>query len=83
MDCQRVRESMFRGCDNELDPELFAPFHQHLSFCPGCAQEFAYLRKLVEVIRVRCCRDAAPVQLKVRILASFPHRGGLLQEALE
>ena len=83
MDCQRVRESMFRGCDNELEPDLEAPFRQHMSFCSQCAGEFAYLQKLLITIRARCCRETAPSQLKVRILASFPHRGGILQEALE
>jgi len=83
MDCQRAREAMFRDCDNELEPELMLAFREHMIGCPGCAHELAYLRKLVAVIRVRCCRDAAPSQLKVRILASFPHRGGVLQEALD
>jgi hypothetical protein len=83
MDCQRAHESMFRECDNELEPELAAALVEHLSLCAACAHRHLVVRKFLAVIRVRCCRDCAPSQLKVRILASFPHRGGVLQEALD
>jgi mycothiol system anti-sigma-R factor len=83
MDCHRVREAMFRATDNELEAELVAPFKDHLSFCPNCNQQFTYVGRLVATIRLRCCRYDAPSQLRVRILASFPHRGGLYQEVAE
>jgi mycothiol system anti-sigma-R factor len=83
MDCQRVREAMFLVKDNELEPELMAPFREHLTFCPACASHFHYLEKLLCVVRERCSRVSAPSRLKVRILTSFPHRGGLLREVLE
>jgi mycothiol system anti-sigma-R factor len=81
MDCQDARVSIFRDCDHELEPELVASLVEHLGRCPHCARHHAYVHKLLAIVRVRCCRDAAPSQLKVRILASFPHRGGVLQEA--
>ena len=83
MDCHRVREAMFKATDNELEAEFLAPFREHLSFCPECAHEFTYLGRLVATIRQRCCRYAAPSQLRVRIIASFPHRGGVFQEVTE
>ena len=82
MDCHRVRESMFQATDNELAAELLAPFREHLSFCPDCAHQYVYVGKLVATIRQRCCRHAAPSHLKIRILTSFPHRGGI-QEVTE
>ena len=54
MNCHRVREAMFLVTDNELEPELLAPFREHLSFCPACASHFHYLEKLVWLIRERC-----------------------------
>jgi hypothetical protein len=69
MDCQRARASMFPECDNELAPDLAVPFHEHLTLCPQCATELDYLRKLLAVVRARCCRYVAPTELKVRIIA--------------
>jgi mycothiol system anti-sigma-R factor len=83
MDCHRVREAMFQATDNELPADSLVPFREHLSFCPDCAHQYTYLGRLVAVIRERCCRDAAPSRLKLRILSSFPHRGGMLQEVAE
>jgi hypothetical protein len=60
-----------------------APFREHLTFCPACASHFHYLEKLLCVVRERCSRVSAPSRLKVRILTSFPHRGGPLREVLE
>jgi mycothiol system anti-sigma-R factor len=79
MECQRVREAIYRVSDNERDAELLAPLREHLSLCPGCAHHFDYVSKLLALVRDRCCREAAPATLRVRILASFPHRGGLVQ----
>ena len=69
MDCQRARASMYTECDNELAPDLAAIFREHLSLCPECAQHLSYLRKLLAVVRGRCCRYVAPSELKVRIVA--------------
>ena len=74
----------FRATDNELEVELLAPFREHLSFCPDCAHQYTYVGRLVATIRQRCSRYDAPSQLRLRIIASFPHRGGIvLQEATE
>ncbi len=83
MECNRVRETMYWVSDNELDAELLALFREHLSSCPVCAHNFAYVCKLLALVRARCLRYAAPSSLKIRILASFPHRGGAYQERVE
>jgi mycothiol system anti-sigma-R factor len=74
MECQRVRETMFLVNDHEVEPELLAPFREHLGHCPRCAQHFDYLQKLLCMVRERCMRMAAPDHLRERILGSFPHR---------
>ena len=83
MDCHRVREAMYQATDNELEDALWAPFREHLRLCPECAQHFCYLTKLLGIVRERCLRDPAPSRLKVRILASFPHRGSKLRQFAE
>jgi mycothiol system anti-sigma-R factor len=83
MDCHRVREAMFRATDKELEPEADVLFREHLRLCPECAQHFCYVTKLVALIRERCSRLPAPSRLKVRILASFPHRGIIPRQFLE
>lgn len=76
MECQRAREAMLRASDNELEVELIASFQEHLSCCALCAHRFAYLSKLLALVRGKCYRYSAPSTLRVRILSSFPHRIG-------
>jgi mycothiol system anti-sigma-R factor len=83
MECQRVREAMYRVTENELDAELIPPFREHLTLCPPCDHHFAYVAKLLEVVRCRCSRYSAPSTLRIRILASFPHRDGVVLEPVE
>jgi mycothiol system anti-sigma-R factor len=76
MDCKRVGEAIFLFFDNELEPELLAPFRSHVQDCDGCARKVDYTRKLLVLVResVRC---HAPDRLRLRILTDMPHRGGL------
>jgi mycothiol system anti-sigma-R factor len=83
MDCQGVRAAMYRVTDNELEAELVVVFRDHLERCPGCAAEFRFVTKVVELVRARCCRLAAPSSLKLRILASLPRREGPAPESAE
>lgn len=78
MECHRVREAMYRVSHNELDAELIPSFDDHLTCCPPCAEHFAYVSKLLTIVRESGGRYPAPSTLRQRILASFPHRGGLV-----
>ncbi len=78
MDCQAVHVAMYRASDNELDGETLLSFRQHLTICAGCSHRFGFVSRLLTVVRGRCCRDQAPLTLRTRILASFPHRGAAL-----
>ena len=75
MDCQGIRAAMQKANDNELEAELLLAFRQHLTFCPPCSRQFQYLSAFLGLVRGRCGRYEAPPTLRLRILASFPHRG--------
>jgi len=83
MDCQGVRAAMYRVSDNEIEAELLLSFRQHLTFCPPCSRHFDHLSKFLAIVRGRCVRYEAPSTLRLRILASFPHRGDAAQGRLD
>lgn len=73
MDCQQVKEVVFRYIDNEMDAELLVSFRQHVALCPRCRQHLSGKEWIVVRVR-RCRRTVAPVRLRRRILTSLPHR---------
>lgn len=74
MNCKRVNEVLYLFFDNELEDELLYPFQSHTNRCPECARRLDYTRKLLFLVRECCRRQAAPERLRLRILASMPHR---------
>jgi mycothiol system anti-sigma-R factor len=74
MNCKRVEETMFLVTDNELDEDVLVVFRRHLELCPHCARRFEVVSRFLALVRERCCRRAAPDRLRIRILASLPHR---------
>jgi hypothetical protein len=78
MECHRVREAMYRVSHNELDAELVPSFDDHLTCCPPCAEHFAYVSRLLAIVRGSAGHYAAPPTLRTRILACCPHRGGVI-----
>lgn len=74
MNCKRVNEVLYLFFDNELEDDLLAGFRSHMNGCPDCARRLDYTRKLLFLVRECCRRQSAPERLRVRILASMPHR---------
>jgi mycothiol system anti-sigma-R factor len=76
MNCERVNEILYLFFDNELEAELLTPFRSHTDGCPDCARRLDYTRKLLFLVRQGCScqRRSAPERLRIRILASLPHR---------
>lgn len=74
MNCKRVNEVLFLFFDDELEERLLAPFQDHKNGCPHCARRFDYTQRFLLLVRERCLRHAAPQHLRIRILASLPHR---------
>lgn len=74
MDCRSFRQSIFLFADNELEHELVTSFREHSELCPDCARRADYTRRLLSLVRERCCRESAPPQLRIRILAVVRQR---------
>ena len=83
MNCDSVRAAIYQASDNELDGELLISFRQHLTLCSSCSHRYGFVSRLLAIVRGRCCRYEAPSTLRIRILASFPHRGEIAGGALE
>jgi mycothiol system anti-sigma-R factor len=75
MNCREVKQVIFLFTDNEMEETLLASFRAHLEHCPECAQQINYTRKLLTIVRSRCCREAAPARLRLRILQTMTRRG--------
>ncbi|MEM8962752.1 MAG: hypothetical protein AAGD38_14800 [Acidobacteriota bacterium] len=73
-DCRRheASELIFRFVDEEMDREVLIAYRTHLTDCPMCAQQAAYTRRLLTVVRERSRPMTAPVTLRQRILAILP-----------
>jgi mycothiol system anti-sigma-R factor len=74
MNCKEVKEAIFLFTDNEMDEALLTSFCAHLERCPECAEQIRYTRKLLTLVRSRCCREAAPARLRLRILQTTTWR---------
>ena len=74
MDCKKIREMVFLFADDEMSQETLTAFETHVRFCPDCAEEARYARRLVSVVRQRTVRTSAPSALRARILSLMPHR---------
>lgn len=55
--------------DRELTGEEVTVVHFHLEACPPCKHVFRFEEHLRQLVRVRCCTDAAPASLRAQILA--------------
>jgi mycothiol system anti-sigma-R factor len=67
MDCKEVRETIFLFTDGEMGEDLVVSFRAHMALCPDCARQIDYTRKLLLLVRERCCRQSAPERLRHRI----------------
>lgn len=67
MDCRHFRQAVYLF-DDDSGQELLLSFRAHCADCPQCAREAEFKRRLLELVRRRCCRQAAPQALRARIL---------------
>ncbi|AKT51414.1 mycothiol system anti-sigma-R factor [Arsenicicoccus sp. oral taxon 190] len=71
MDCSNFMDHVFEYLDGELTDEEATEFARHVRECPPCLDEYHRDQALKALIRRGCACEAAPVQLRTQIIASF------------
>jgi anti-sigma factor (TIGR02949 family) len=71
-DCREVLDRVYEYLDSEVTPDDLAKIRHHLEECSPCLQEYDIEDHLKALVR-RCCQEAAPADLKVRIMSQITH----------
>jgi len=69
LDCKETFRRLDDYLDRELTPEEQAAVARHLEICAGCAGEFAVEGRLLDALKAKLRRIAAPAGLLDRIAA--------------
>ncbi|MGH9380227.1 MAG: mycothiol system anti-sigma-R factor [Thermoanaerobaculia bacterium] len=67
MNCRDFKEVRFLFIDADLAQETRIAFQKHWEHCPECARMAQLTQQVLQLVRSRCCREAAPVKLRDRI----------------
>ncbi len=70
-DCIEVFRSIHDYVDRELPPGEMARVRAHLETCAVCAREFRFEAQVLDELRARLCRVAAPPRLVSRLMAEL------------
>ncbi|GMU64263.1 MAG: hypothetical protein AMXMBFR36_05370 [Acidobacteriota bacterium] len=69
MGCTRCRRVVFLWIDRDRESLPVEPLARHLQECPECRDHAVRVERLVWLVRQRCRRATAPVDLASRIRA--------------
>ena len=69
MDCTECLDKLYAYLDGELPPGEVVKLRSHLDDCGGCDHQFAIEDRFLALIRDCCTEDAAPEELRGRIVA--------------
>jgi len=67
-DCGEVLDRVYEYLDNELDAHAVSKIRQHLDECGPCLSEYDLDVVLKSLVKRTCGGDAAPEELRTRIL---------------
>jgi anti-sigma factor (TIGR02949 family) len=70
LDCGEALAHLYEFIDGEIGPGDRARIAQHLDECAPCLQEFD-VERIVKAIVARSCCQAAPGELRSRVLAQI------------
>ena len=81
LDCGDALNHLYEFIDGEVGPVDHDKIAQHLQECGPCLQEFD-VERIVKAVVARSCFQAAPAELKIRVLAQIEsvRRGAGLPE---
>jgi len=69
MDCADCLERLYTYLDRELAPAEVTQVRAHLDDCGGCEDSFVLEQRFLARVRDCCQEDAAPTELRTRIVA--------------
>ena len=70
MKCRKVKEEhVLVFSQDEAGRNLTVAIQRHVSICPDCARKAEKTRRIVTIVRERCVREQAPLDLRQRIMA--------------
>lgn len=68
--CDKAKKDIEEYLHNELQADDAADIREHLAACQDCQGEAYFGRVLTEVVQ-RACKETAPEQLRVQVLAKL------------
>lgn len=68
--CEEAIDRLFEFIDNELPDDELRRIGEHLEECPPCEAELHVNQKIMSIVN-KCPKEAAPEQLRSRILATI------------
>lgn len=69
MACNRVRRAVFLWVDRDREELPRATMERHLEGCPHCRERATRIEQVIVMVRTRCARRSAPIELQERIRA--------------
>ena len=69
MACNRVRRAVFLWVDRDREELPRATMERHLEGCPYCRERATRIEQVIVMVRTRCARRSAPIELQERIRA--------------
>lgn len=70
LDCQEALDHLYEFLDGEIAPDSHEQISHHLQECGPCLKEYD-VERIVKSIVARSCSEAAPAQLKLRLMAQL------------
>ncbi len=70
LDCGEALDHLYEFLDGEIGPPDHARIAAHLQECGPCLAEFD-VERIVKAVVARSCCQAAPAQLRARLLAEI------------
>jgi anti-sigma factor (TIGR02949 family) len=75
MDCEQVVKQLWDYLDGELTDDKMSEVRAHLKACRGCFPHFDFEREFLEAIAKCKGEQAAPEELRRRVLAKLRKAG--------
>ena len=69
MNCRESLKKLYDFLDGELDKVPKSEIKKHLDACRHCWDRFEFEKRLKELIKKSCCKEACPDTLKRRVKA--------------